>query len=164
MKKRGWMTRDIFVVEALAWIACLASLGVIVLYSLNATEPIPVHYGFNGQPDRWGSPMEFVALPVTILITLTIMSLVLHLVDPKYWNRPGTLGENEEPLWYLASARALVWIELECALFCAFLQQGLILGQMGGAIAATIALLVALVVTTVVLFGRFYYKRDKLTQ
>lgn len=160
-KKREWLTRDVRIVEATAWGICIASLVAVVAGAQNATGLVPVHWGFDGQPDRWGSPMELVALPAIMLVTIAIMSLILHLVDPKYWNRPGTLQPGEESAWYLSSARLLVWVELECALFCLVMQKGLLSGGLWIAGFSTVVFMVAIIATCIILTARFYRRRSE---
>lgn len=127
----------------------------------SAPESVPVHYGLDGTPDRWGSPKELVLLPFVIVFMNALMSLVLHFVDPRYWNRPTTLEEGEEQAWYLMSARVIVRIGLEIALFVLAVQLGALLGNVGFALPLAGALVAAVVVTIAVPYARFRARRSK---
>lgn len=52
------------------WIIALVLLGFVIagLFFSMAPDQIPVHYGVQGQVDRWGSKYEFILLPVINLL------------------------------------------------------------------------------------------------
>ena len=162
MKNSSWLPRGARITEALAWICAIASLVITVVRIPQLPDTIPTHFDINGIPNGWGSPASLLALPIIILIANAIISLVVHAVDPKYWNRPGILQPGKEQAWYNASARGCVWIELECSLFCLLLQFGLLNGRSNTVIPLAIALLAAMAVTFFVLLRPFYSKKKIL--
>lgn len=160
-EKREWLTKDVIAVEVVAWVLCAIAVVAFGVWFSGASDFVPVHYGLDGIPDRWGSPKELLLLPFFIIVSNALMSLILHLVDPRYWNRPGTLREGEEQAWYLASARVLVWIELEIAAYGLALLSGTFSGSFDFAMPLTIALVVALAISAAVPCARFYIGRSK---
>lgn len=159
--KRDWLTRDVLVVEAAAWVLCAVAIVSFAIWLSGAPDSVPVHYGPDGTPDRWGSPEELILVPFVIVVANALMSLILHFVDPKYWNRPATLGEGEESAWYLMSARVIVWIELEIVLFVLAMQTGSFLGSVGYALPLAGALIAAMALTIAVPLIRFRARRPK---
>lgn len=99
-------------------------------------------------------------MPFVIVVANALMSLILHFVDPKYWNRPATLGE-EESAWYLMSARVIVWIGFEIALFVLAMQTISFLGSIGYALPLAGALIAAMALTISVPLIRFRACRPK---
>ena len=100
-------------------------------------------------------------MPFVIVVANALMSLILHFVDPKYWNRPSTLGEGEESAWYLMSARVIVWIGFEIALFVLAMQTISFLGSIGYALPLAGALIAAMALTISVPLTRFRACRPK---
>lgn len=161
MKNSSWFPRDARITEALAWLGVIASLAITIVRIPQLPDTIPTHFDINGTPNGWGSPASLLALPIIILIANAIISLVVHAVDPKYWNRPGILQPGKEQAWYKASARGCTWTGLECSLFCLLLQFGLLNGRSNTVIPLAIALLIALGVTFYVLMKPFYTRKQK---
>ena len=162
MKNSSWLPRSARITEALAWICAIASLVITVVRIPQLPDTIPTHFDINGIPNGWGSPTSLLALPIIILVVNAAVSLIVRKVDPKYWNRPGTLRPGDEPAWYKASARGCTWTGLECSLFCLLLQFGLINGRSNTVIPLAIALLAAMAVTFFVLLRPFYSKKKIL--
>ena len=161
MKNSEWLPRDARIAEALAWICVIASLVITVVRIPQMPDTVPAHFDINGIPDGWGSPKSLLALPIIILIVNAAISLIVRKVDPKYWNRPGTLQPGDEEAWYKASTRGCTWTEFECAAFILFLQLGLLEGRSGAVIPLVIALLVVLGITFYVLMKPFYARKKK---
>lgn len=162
MSKNGeWITKDVLAVEGIAW-ALTAVLFIATVVAIQGMpETVPTHFGFDGTPDAWGSPMSHLALPACVVFCNALMSLVLHLVDARYWNRPGTLEEGEETAWYRASARAIAWSMLEFVLFCAVASFLIVTDAAAGILPLSAALVVVVAATSIKLCGRFYLGRSK---
>lgn len=118
-KKAPWITKDVRIVEAMGWLtgACSVVLTGFAIAAVPTGEKVPVHYGVDMQPNRWGSPVELLLLPIVVLACIALLALVLHLVSPEHWNQPAGLESDEKDAWYLASARSVAWFELECGVF-----------------------------------------------
>lgn len=59
-KKAPWITKDVRIVEAMGWLtgACSVVLTGFAIAAVPTGEKVPVHYGVDMQPNRWGSPVE----------------------------------------------------------------------------------------------------------
>jgi hypothetical protein len=81
-------------------LSCLAALG-FALYSFSvAPAVVPVHYGLDGLPDRWGSPLQVLLVHLGIVglgtaVMLALPELVrrapaslLNLPNAEYWLAP----------------------------------------------------------------------------
>jgi uncharacterized membrane protein/dienelactone hydrolase len=85
-KKVIKMKTQIFLKETLLF----GLLIVPILYVLNIYQSlpaqVPLHFGIDGKPDRYGSPLEFFIVIVVISVIGIGVSLLLkyiHLIDPK---------------------------------------------------------------------------------
>ena len=161
MKNNSWLPRDARITEALAWVCVIASLAITIVRIPQLPDTIPTHFDINGIPNGWGSPTSLLALPIIILIVNAAVSLIVRKVDPKYWNRPGTLQPDDEQAWYKASTRGCTWTELECAAFMLLMQLEFLEGRSGAAIPLVVALLIALGATFFVLMKPFYTRKRK---
>lgn len=103
-KKAPWITKDVRIVEAMGWLtgACSVVLTGFAIAAVPTGEKVPVHYGVDMQPNRWGSPVELLLLPIVMLACIALLALVLHLVSPEHWNQPAGLESDEKDAWYLA--------------------------------------------------------------
>lgn len=65
-KKAPWITKDVRIVEAMGWLtgACSVVLTGFAIAAVPTGEKVPVHYGVDMQPNRWGSPVELLLLPI----------------------------------------------------------------------------------------------------
>jgi uncharacterized membrane protein len=67
----------------------MAALAVVVDAVASAAlwprlpEVVPVHWGFDGQPDRFGSKLELVVAGPVVLVGLWVLLVVLRRVDPR---------------------------------------------------------------------------------
>ena len=90
----GWLTG-----------ACSVVLTGFAIAAVPTGEKVPVHYGVDMQPNRWGSPVELLLLPIVMLACIALLALVLHLVSPEHWNQPAGLESDEKDAWYLVVRR-----------------------------------------------------------
>lgn len=97
-KKAPWITKDVRIVEAMGWLAgaCSVVLTGFAIAAVPTGEKVPVHYGVDMQPNRWGSPVELLLLPIVMLACIALLALVLHLVSPEHWNQPAGLESDEK--------------------------------------------------------------------
>ena len=74
-------------------------------------ERIPTHYGFNGQPNTWGSPTMVWLLPIIAVVIYLSMTVVARF--PSSFNYPVRVTEeNRERLEALA-LQMLVFLKVE---------------------------------------------------
>ena len=94
-------------------IRVIGGIGLIALAALTAIalqagpEMVPLHFDFAGAPDRWGSPLELLGLPIVGLV-LWIMLTVLTRY-PHVYNYPTVITpENAERQYAIARRLLLV--------------------------------------------------------
>jgi uncharacterized membrane protein len=90
--------------RACLWLSCLFALGVALRTYWVSPPQVPVHYGLNGTPDRWGSSMSLLVMHACIigLGTLLFLALpefvrrapssMLNLPNKEYWLSPERRG------------------------------------------------------------------------
>lgn len=121
----------------------------------------PVHYGVDMQPNRWGSPVELLLLPIVMLACIALLALVLHLVSPEHWNQPAGLESDERDAWYLASARSVAWFELECGVFSLLAALNPLSDDCKAMIVGAVAFELLLIATPLIFTARFRKSRGK---
>jgi uncharacterized membrane protein len=64
------------------WVVfCVALVAACVVYS-RLPEQIPVHFGINGEPNRYGGRI-YIFLPAVVILFLQIVAEVFRRIDPK---------------------------------------------------------------------------------
>ncbi|BDX01083.1 SdpI family protein [Maricaulis maris] len=74
--KRGLIRSVVFIVPALV----LAALGWL---GTDSTTQIPVHWGMDGQPDRYGGRLEAFFLLPAMMAGLSVLFAILPSIDPR---------------------------------------------------------------------------------
>lgn len=162
-KKAPWITKDVRIVEAIGWLtgACSVVLTGFAIAAVPTGEKVPVHYGVDMQPNRWGSPVELLLLPIVMLACIALLALVLHLVSPEHWNQPAGLESDEKDAWYLASARSVAWFELECGVFSLLAALNPLSDDCKAMIVGAVAFALLLIATPLIFIARFRKSRGK---
>ena len=99
-------------------LALMTALGAWAYNTVTADARFPVHFGIDGQPDRWGGPAEAFFAMVGIGVVVTAIFAVLPLLDPRGSNLRRSSG------FYLTAWIATVW-------FLALLHGALIASALG---------------------------------
>ena len=66
----------------------VALVGVSIAGAVLLPSPVPVHYNFSGQPNRWGSSATLLILPVIVFFLLAILQATRN-AHPDFMNFPG---------------------------------------------------------------------------
>lgn len=65
------------------WIVfCLALIVAAVVYN-RLPDRIPIHFGMNGEANRYGGKL-FIFMPAAVILCLQILAEILRRIDPKY--------------------------------------------------------------------------------
>lgn len=140
-------TRTPIRLALIASAAMLAVMGIASLYAwvvLPGDVRIPTHWGLDGTPDRFGSKLEALLLPLAITAFVTMLFAILPKIEPR-----------RRHLLHSSKAYIAVWIAV-LGLFTV-LHIANILGALGVGIAVTPVLAVAVAVLFIVL-GNFLGK------
>jgi uncharacterized membrane protein len=79
-------------------LAFVASLLVTAFGWARLPERVPVHFGLDGQPNRYGSRYELLLLGPGMVLFVWVLLAVLFRVDPKVHARDAALGAEEAEL------------------------------------------------------------------
>ncbi|MBO4680011.1 MAG: DUF1648 domain-containing protein [Lachnospiraceae bacterium] len=100
MKNRAYIMTHHRIIEAVGLAMTLAGLIVGIVFAVTATGDVPIHFGLNGEVDKWGSAWEGISLPIILFITNIGMSLMIRFVPLEHWNMPCNVTENNAPVLY----------------------------------------------------------------
>jgi uncharacterized membrane protein len=85
-QKREMKNSDFIRKNALIWLIILAPC-VFIAYNWTAfPDSVPIHFGINGEPDRFGDKASGLALLPAINIGLYLLIVLLPLIDPRKKN------------------------------------------------------------------------------
>jgi len=76
------------IVEILAYVLMWASIVIGIIWSAKLPKEVATHFDAAGNADGYGSPYSFLFLPIIMLISCGISSLVLHFMPPDLWSMP----------------------------------------------------------------------------
>ncbi|MGV3558822.1 DUF1648 domain-containing protein [Larkinella arboricola] len=83
-------------VTFLTGLLLISQFLLIIGYYAHLPEVIPVHFGLNGKPDRWGSRATLFVVP-TISTFLCLILWGVRQIPPDFYNMPAPLTpENRE--------------------------------------------------------------------
>lgn len=100
MKNRAYIMTHHRIIEAVGLAMTIAGLIVAIVFAATTEGEVPIHFGMNGEVDKWGSAWEGISLPIILLITNIAMSLMIRFVPLDKWNMPCTVTENNAPFIY----------------------------------------------------------------
>jgi uncharacterized membrane protein len=99
----GWLG------EIVALLAIGFLLLTVVLNWTQLSNTVPVHFGIDGKPDRYGSKIELLSLPaiaVIMAVGLTFLAQFPHL-----FNYPARVTQENAPRLYSIGVTLLIWIK-----------------------------------------------------
>ncbi len=106
--------------EIVSFLILLFIMVFFFWYWFYLPEKVPVHFGINGIPNRWGSPMELLVVPGTALFVYLMMTIVLF-IPVRFWNVPCKITEKNRTFVYSTSFSLLQTIKLETMILMAIL-------------------------------------------
>lgn len=151
MKNRKYITKYHMIIEILSVILMAASLGIAIYGMITLPETIPTHFDINGKADGYGSPGAMLILPITMFVTFGIISLLIHLVSPEFWNMPFKVKEEKKEIVYKDMVYMMCMFELETAVYTLYMTYMMFLQVM------TQTMLVTVIYTVALIFTMIYY-------
>ncbi|GAA4921055.1 DUF1648 domain-containing protein [Nesterenkonia rhizosphaerae] len=105
--------------RVLFWGSVIAPTVLIVWFILrlisgSLAEEVPLHYGIDGQPTRYGSPLE--ALIPLILLAGSLYGIAVLTRYPRIYNFPFELNEHNVQRQYQNAVQMMIWIQVSMAL------------------------------------------------
>lgn len=104
--------------DVLAGVCLLVMFLLVAVYWKQLPEQIPIHYGFDGQPDSWGGRGGALFLPCLGLLTVALLTGARFLPDNMYNFPVAVTDENRERL--LRLGRELLSV-LKCCILISLL-------------------------------------------
>lgn len=108
------------VVEIVSFVFLLASVIFAVIKAASIEGEIPTHYNLQGEIDGYGSPYTMLVLPIIMLLTFILISLVVHLVPMRYWNMPVKVKPERALVVYGDMVMMLLIMELLSGIYTLF--------------------------------------------
>lgn len=147
---RPYIIKPVFIIEILSFCILLINLIYVATSIMNISGEIPVHFGFDGQIDSYGSPVVLFMLPISMLVTNAIISAMLHLMSPSSWNLPFKVKQGREVIVLTCMAYMIVSMEMEFALYSLIVTIAWIKVVFSVMMIATVAMLFACTASIVV--------------
>lgn len=116
---KPYITLKVFIIEIISWVLYLGSLVFAIYKAANTEGLIPVKFSATGEILRYGSPWTIVLMPVLMLFTGVVLSVVLHFLPASAWNMPVKVKPEKALKLYIAVAYMLALLNLEFAVFTA---------------------------------------------
>jgi hypothetical protein len=89
-----YITKIHLVIEAISYVLLIASIIVLAVGSHGVDGEVATHYDIAGNADAYGSAASLFIMPVIILFTSVILSLVVHFFPLRYWSMPFKVNQE----------------------------------------------------------------------
>lgn len=103
--------------EIITYILFLATTIMAIIFVVNTDGEIPTHFSFSGEIDGYGSPAVALILPLSLLFTALIISLIMHFLPPSMMNLPVKPKPGREIQIYSDMISMVAGMNLSMALF-----------------------------------------------
>lgn len=131
------------IVEILAYVLMWASIVIGIIWSAKLPKEVATHFDAAGNADGYGSPYSFLFLPIIMLITCGICSLILHFLPPAQWNMPVKVKPERAARVYGDVIWMIVWMEFGFGVFTLYCTLASYIQKMQSMLAATSIFMVA---------------------
>jgi hypothetical protein len=91
-----YITKIHLVIETISYVLLIASIIVLAVGSHGIDGEVATHYDIAGNADAYGSAASLFIMPVIILFTSVILSLVVHFFPLRYWSMPFKVKQGRE--------------------------------------------------------------------
>lgn len=151
---KEYRTRLHVVLEIATWLILLATLLIAVYGIRTLPETIATHYNAAGEVDGYGSPATLLILPMIMILPLGIISLVIHFVQPEFWNTPFEVKEENAAVVYRDMTTMMHLVQVEIAVFMLYTQIKSFLQDGTGVLVATVLWMAVLFATIIIMAVR----------
>lgn len=93
-------SRLAILLEVGAWVLVLALIVWVSMEMGKLPDKIPVHFGADGLPNRWGSPSELWILVGVSVFVVGLLAIVRRVVEPYNMNIPVHVTPENAPKVY----------------------------------------------------------------
>ena len=134
---KNYITLKQKIVEILAYVLMWASIVIGIIWSAKLPKEVATHFDAAGNADGYGSPYSFLFLPIIMLITCGICSLILHFLPPDQSSTPAKLKPQHALRAYTDAQRTIAVTEISLRLFTLYSTITAYMQKMTGMLAAT---------------------------
>ena len=97
------------IAESVAAVGLVLLLVAGIVGATSLPRRVPIHFGFDGAPDRWGSPVHLLALPAIGLVLYALLSLLARF--PHVYNYPWPITAVNARRQYFLARRLVILIK-----------------------------------------------------
>ncbi len=148
---KPYITKKHCVIEILSYVCLVASIIIAIVGMAILPDEIATHFDGAGNIDGYGSPGVLLMLPLIMLFSNGVMSMVLHLMSPEAWNTPCKIEPGREVLVYRDVSSMITWMELEFGVFT--LAMTIASWQQNGKLLMIETIVFMILLTIVVVYG-----------
>lgn len=157
---KEYRTRVHVVLEVAAWLMLLLALLLAVYGIQTLPETIATHYNAAGEVDGYGSPATLLILPIMMILSIGLISLIVHFVRPEYWNTPFRVKKQNATAVYRDLMTMMCLVELEISAFTLYLQIKSFLQEGRGMLIAT-GLFLMIMFATIIIMSLCAWQHNK---
>ncbi len=141
---KAYITKKHIVFEVLSYVVLWGSIVTGIIWSAKLPDQVATHFDVAGNPDGYGSPYSFLIMPVIMLLSVGMCSLILHLMPAEMWNTPVKVKPEKAIRIYRDIVWTVVLMQLVMAVFTLYCTLTSYLQTMKGMTVATIIFMVLL--------------------
>lgn len=134
---KSYITKKHIIVEIISYVLMWASIVTGIIWSAKLPKEVATHFDAAGNADGYGSPYSFLFLPIIMLITCGICSLILHFLPPAQWNMPVKVKPEHAVRVYRDVVWMMVGMEFCFGVFTLYSTITSYMQKMNGMLAAT---------------------------
>ena len=134
---KSYITKKHIIVEIISYVLMCASIVIGIIWSAKLPKEVATHFDAAGNADGYGSPYSFLFLPIIMLITCGISSLVLHFMPPDLWSMPVKVKPEHAVRVYRDVVWMMVGMEFCFGVFTLYSTITAYMQKMHGMLAAT---------------------------
>ena len=134
---KSYITKKHIIVEIISYVLMWASIVTGIIWSAKLPKEVATHFDAAGNADGYGSPYSFLFLPIIMLITCGICSLILHFLPPAQWNMPVKVKPEHAVRVYRDVVWMMVGMEFCFGVFTLYSTITSYMQKMHGMLAAT---------------------------
>ena len=96
----AYFTKGRIIFEIITYVILVVAVFYVLIFALQTKGEVPIRYDMKGNVSGYGSPWVLLFLPVSMIFTNGIISLVLHLVPVTAWNMHIKVNPGKEFIVY----------------------------------------------------------------
>ena len=158
--KKGIYTKVQLVFEIISYVIVIISLIVAIIGVCTLPKEIAVNFEANGEVSGYGSSTGLLLMPIIMLFTNGLISVMMHFLPISMWNMPFKVNPQKAVLVYRSMVSMLIGLEFLDAVF-SLVFTGMMYFSFAKFMLVFTFLYVILIFVDIILFCVISYKRNK---